>query len=88
MGHPRPRISRGGYGARSQRVARRVCYRREESGEERDLTTRPHKAASTCVRARETVRLHVGPTGQWLTAQSRSRPGCAEGECGAGPKWR
>jgi hypothetical protein len=28
---------------------------------------------------RETVRLHVGPTGQWLTAQPRSRLGCAEG---------
>jgi hypothetical protein len=45
----------------SQRVARRVCYRREESGEERDLTTRPHTAASTRVRACAGKELARGP---------------------------
>ena len=44
-------------------------YRREESGEGRDLTTRLHTAASTRVRASAGRNWHVGPARQIVGAQ-------------------
>jgi hypothetical protein len=67
----------------SQRVARRVCYRREESGEERDLTTRPHTAASTRVRACAGKELARGPR---LTATRGSN--VADGRAPCGREWK